>query len=94
MPSLNVPATLPETILDKARNAVFGDRMTDYGPVKADMVRIAQMWSAILGFPIQPFQVPMCMIALKLSRLTYSLKDDSIVDVAGWAAVLEQAIKE
>lgn len=83
------------TILDKAKAAVYGDRERDYGPVTADMKCIAAMWTAILGMHVEPHHVPLCMVALKIARLTYSINhNDSLVDVAGWAAVLERLLKE
>lgn len=82
-----------DTILDKAKTAVYGDREATYGPAFEDMDRIAKMWTAILGSHVDAEDVPLCMIALKLSRLKFSLKEDSIVDIAGYAAVLERVIK-
>jgi hypothetical protein len=62
-----------------------------YGPPNDDMVRIAALWSAILGTTVAANQVPMCMVALKLARLITSPNHiDSVVDIAGWAAVLRE----
>ena len=82
-----------KTALDLAKVAVYGEREDDYGPVWDDMARVAKLWSAILDTNVKPEQVPLCMIALKLSRLCFSLKEDSIVDVAGWAEVLHRLTK-
>lgn len=62
-----------------------------YGEAKQDMARIAKMWSGILGVDITAAQIPMCMIAVKLSRLSETTGHlDSTVDIAGYAAVLRE----
>jgi hypothetical protein len=65
-----------------------------YGSMHTNMLRTAQMWSAILGYTITPAQVAMCMIALKMARLTQTPDhEDSVVDIAGYAAVLRECQK-
>jgi hypothetical protein len=62
-----------------------------YGTPRVDMARIAAIWSQLLGVEIVPAQVPMCMIAVKLSRLVTSPNhEDSVVDIAGYAAVMSE----
>ena len=77
-------------ILEEAASLVDGDRAMDYGHPKKDFERVALMWSAILGTDIEPDQVPLCMIALKLSRQTHKPKRDNIVDIAGYARTIEK----
>jgi hypothetical protein len=76
------------SILEEARELVTGDRAASYGDAREDMERIAQLWSVILGCHVEPWQVPACMIALKLSRLCHRRKRDSIRDIAGYADIL------
>ena len=47
------------------------------------------MWSAILGVTVRAEQVPLCMIALKISRECNQAKRDNRVDIACYAELLE-----
>lgn len=83
-------------ILELAHMAVNGDRMDNYGSQLENFTRIADMWTVILKdsliFPISPQDVAMCMMALKLARLTKTAgrHRDSIIDVAGYAECLDK----
>lgn len=81
-------------ILQEADKLVNGDRNKDYGGVKEDFDRIAQMWSAIFGIDITGDQVPLAMIAVKMSRQANKNKRDNIVDIAGYAHTLEKYHEE
>ena len=66
----------------KARRQAYGD---------ADILfrDIAERWSITIGVTITPEQVILCMIQLKLGRLAHDPgHEDSIVDIAGYAACL------
>lgn len=79
------------TALEQAGDYVYGDRNQDYGHPYDDYKRTAAMWSAILGVEVTPQKAILCMIAVKLSRLTNDVhKFDSIVDVAGYAECLSR----
>lgn len=69
--------------------AVFEQRERVYGPPEALFTQIAARWSLVLGITVTPAQVALCMIDLKMARLTRDPSHlDSIVDVAGYAACL------
>lgn len=82
-------------VLDEANEAIQGARASDYGGVRENFSRIAQMWSAISPRPDQngqinfnPEDVANFMICVKLSRLRESpMHNDSLVDIAGYAAL-------
>lgn len=75
-----------ESILLEAHALVHGARQQSYGHPSADFSRTALMWQAILGHPVEPHQVAMCLVAVKLSRLVNDPeKRDSWVDIAGYA---------
>ena len=60
-----------------------------YGPPQELFAHIARRWSLVLGIDVSPAQVALCLIDLKLARLTRDPSHlDSIVDVAGYAAIL------
>ena len=61
-----------------------------YGPPQELFAHIARRWSLVLGIDVSPAQVAICLIDLKLARLTRDPSHlDSIVDVAGYAACRE-----
>ena len=70
---------------------VLEERRDDYGDPAEQFRAIADRWSLTLGTPITPSQVALCMIDLKLVRLTYDPGHvDSMVDVIGYAALLRE----
>ena len=71
--------------------AVVANRRETYGDPVTSMTAIAQRWSITLDQPITPAQVALCLIDLKLARLAHQPDHlDSMVDVAGYAAVLRE----
>ena len=67
---------------------ILRERGDNYGAPYSNHVTIAQMLSAILGSDISPQQVAMCMIAVKLSRLSnQDTHDDSWADIIGYGGI-------
>ena len=65
-----------------------------YGPAEESFAAIAARWSLVLGITVTPAQVALCLIDLKLARLSRDPKHlDSIVDVAGYAACLREVTR-
>lgn len=79
-----------ETILDTAARITATERQADYGHPREDFERTAAMWSAILGVHVPADRVPLCMIALKISRHCHKPKRDNLVDIAGYARTIER----
>ena len=70
---------------------VVADRSRAYGDARQSMEAIAQRWSLTLGHPVSAAQVALCMIDLKVARLRHDPShEDSLLDVAGYAAVLHE----
>jgi hypothetical protein len=66
-------------------------RRRQYGEPADLFQHVAARWSLTLGTRVSPAQVVLCLIDLKLARLAGDPKHlDSIVDVAGYAAVLRE----
>ena len=83
----------PSMLVEAA--SVVQERGITYGSMKPNMQRTADLWSVILGQKVRPDQVAMCMIAVKMARLVESpLHTDSVVDIAGYAAVLRECQTE
>ena len=73
---------------------VIEHRERTYGPPEALFTHIATRWSLVLGVDVSPAQVALCLIDLKLARLTRDPSHlDSIVDVAGYAACLREVTR-
>jgi len=84
------PITYQETILDEAQRLVYGKRGRDYGHPKDDWTRVGRMWGAMLGIPdIPPAKAALMMTAVKISRECNRHKRDSLVDIAGYAQVVD-----
>jgi hypothetical protein len=70
---------------------ILQERQLHYGPPEENLVRIAKRWSLTLGQEITPQQVALCMMDVKLARLSHDPEHrDSIMDVAGYAACLNE----
>lgn len=79
-------------ILAEAEKCVCGDREQDYGSPEDNFKAIAELWQVYLSKRPQPWDisakdVAVMMALLKIARIaTGASKDDSWVDLAGYAA--------
>jgi hypothetical protein len=79
-----------EDVCDVAKRLTSYDRQLDYGSPIEDFTKQARMWSVILNTNVTPQQIAMCMIAVKLCRMTNSPRHrDSAIDVVGYARCLD-----
>jgi hypothetical protein len=86
------------TILDKAKELVYGERNRVYGHPLRDFTKQAAMMSAVLASklkePISPQEIPLLMICVKLSRLEQTPGHlDSLIDIAGYCATAEMCLQ-
>ena len=81
-----------EMLSEAAR--IVSERRVAYGDPASSMAAIAARWSVTLGTPVSAAQVVLCLIDLKLARLAHDPShEDSILDVAGYAAVLREVTR-
>ncbi len=89
-------------LLNLAESLVNGDRNVQYGDPRADFLRTALLWETYLNgahqrhvteegddvpVVIEPHDVAILMMLLKISRLAWSPdKEDTWADIAGYAA--------
>ena len=74
--------------------AILAERTKTYGAPDKVMAAIAARWSLTLGHPVTSAEVVLCMIDLKLTRLARDPgHQDSILDIAGYAAVLHEVTR-
>lgn len=81
-----------KSILDEAKEIRSGSRESDYGDAVSNFDRIAKMASYISGKKLSPFDCVSVQIAVKLSRQGYKKKRDNMVDLAGYADIMQQII--
>lgn len=80
-----------EELLAEASALITGDRNKTYGSPTQNFQDTAEIWTALLrhklapGEAIQPGEVAMLMVALKLARMKAQPKRDNWTDVAGYA---------
>ena len=81
-------------LLDACKVAL-NSRGQHYGKVLENHSRIAKIWSVIVGSEITEEQVALMMVGLKVARLVETPDhQDSILDIAGYAAVMSECIEE
>jgi hypothetical protein len=76
------------TILDEAKEIIFGDREKTYGHPTKNLKLIAELWSAYLRRPVGPQDVCMMMILLKVARQNNAHTRDNLTDICGYAALV------
>ena len=77
-----------DDLLKKAAEIVNGDRDKEYGGPEDCFRKISLYWMAYLGRRIEPEDVAIMMMFVKIARLEMSefQSADSWVDIAGYAA--------
>ena len=79
-------------ILDQAAQ-VLDTRAGTYGSAASSFTAVAARWSLTLGHTVTPAEVVLCMIDIKLARLTHDpAHRDSLIDVIGYAALLPEVL--
>lgn len=68
------------------RVAIYGDPIDGF-------IRIAQVWTGILGFEVQPVQVPLMMAGMKLVRTSVTPDySDNSDDVDGYMDIFRRLV--
>lgn len=75
-------------ILRRANELTHGDRDDVYGSPYDNHQRIASLWSIVLEREVEPHEVALCMVMVKVSRLIESPDHtDSYIDGAAYFAL-------
>lgn len=83
-------STAEMTLLEEAQSIIKGVRQESYGKALTSFTRIGKLWEQVLGIPVTPEQVALCLVQLKVSRAVSSpMQRDSWVDIAGYAGCWE-----
>ena len=85
-----------KTFFDKATEIIFGDREQTYGKPGKNLVLISKLWSEYIEgkygekYLLSAEDVCYMMILLKIARLANSHTDDNVIDVMGYAGLVER----
>jgi hypothetical protein len=84
-----------KSVLDEAKEIIYGDREKTYGHPAKNLNTIAVMWNAYLKAKNEPTltaqDVSVMMMLLKCARLANDpTHRDSVVDICGYAALIER----
>ena len=72
---------------------VIDRREQVYGPAVECWVRVAQVWTGILGHEVQPVEAALCMIGMKLVRTDYAPDySDNTDDVEGYLDIVRKIV--
>ena len=83
-----------EQLLEQATSIVARRRRT-YGQPTDFFEHVARRWSLVLGVKVTPAQAILCLIDLKVARLTHDPGHlDSIIDIAGYAGCLAELLSD
>lgn len=78
-------------ILEEANNIVnlrSEEKTREYGPFEESMNKAAKIASELCNKNITTEEFYKCMIALKLSRMAYNLKEDTLLDCVAYLGAL------
>ena len=79
-----------DEILETARGLINGERAEQYGDAFLNHARIAALWTTYIRSKpsdLTPVDVIMMLVLMKVARSIETPKDDSFVDIAGYAAL-------
>jgi hypothetical protein len=87
------------TVLKEANTIIYGDREQTYGHPSKNLTAIATMWNAYISNTnnrtLTAQDVCAMMVLVKTARLANSPNHrDSVVDICGYAALIERCDEE
>ena len=79
-----------KSILSEAEEIVNGSRQSDYGDANESFSRIATIASVMTGKELSPEDCCAVMMAVKLVRESFNHKRDNLVDLCGYAELMNR----
>ena len=79
-----------KSILSEAEDIVNGSRQSDYGDANESFSRIATIASVMTGKDLLPEDCCAVMMAVKLVRESFNHKRDNLVDLCGYAELMNR----
>jgi Domain of unknown function (DUF6378) len=75
--------------------ALVTRRRREYGEPADLFERVAVRWSQVVGTRVTPAHVIVCLVDLKVARLSHDPRHfDSITDIAGYAGCLAEVLSD
>jgi hypothetical protein len=84
-------------ILDEANKIVnkrSEEKEREYGPFSEGMRRAASIASGMSGKDVSAHDMYIALVALKLSRQSYTFKDDNLLDAVAYLGAWQNFIEE
>jgi hypothetical protein len=78
------------TILEEAAGIVAGARQQDYGHARESFAKIATIATVLTGKDLSPQDCCKVLMAVKLARESFQHKRDNLVDLCGYAHLLQE----
>jgi hypothetical protein len=83
-----------EELLNDVQSTLV-QRGSIYGSAETNHRRISELWSGYLDTYISPEQVAMCMLLVKVARLSQtSGHEDSLTDLLGYGLIYHKIVRE
>lgn len=79
-----------KSILSEAEEIVNGSRHSDYGDARESFSRVATIASVMTGKELAPEDCCAVLMAVKLVRESFAHKRDNLVDLCGYAELMNQ----
>ena len=79
-----------QSILDEAKAIVDGSRHSDYGDARESFSRVATIASVMTGKELAPEDCCSVLMAVKLVRESFKHKRDNLVDLCGYAHIMNE----
>ena len=79
-------------ILLNANEIIFNrkeEKQRQYGPIDESITKAARVASELTNKDITTEDMYKCLIALKISRMAYNIKKDTMLDCVGYIAALD-----
>jgi hypothetical protein len=89
--------TRRDNLLKDAAEVIYNrntEKTQEYGPFDESMASAARIATELTGKQITTIDFYKCMMALKLSRLKYSMKDDTILDLLAYTGQMHKSIED
>lgn len=83
---------MPDKILSKAQEVVYGDRAKRYGDANELFLKVSATYYELTGQDVAPENIVIMMVIIKLVREQYSHQMDNLVDIAGYTELYAQII--
>lgn len=86
-----------DNLLKDAIDVIYNrntEKTMEYGPFDESMAGAARIATELTGKDITTEDFYKCMMALKLSRLKYSMKDDTFLDLLAYTGALHKRMED